>query len=76
MHSSPEKTKYYSQLATALVVPEERLPTLMDLAKDPRVPAMFRASAIAELVMDDSPESLQTALDSLDDPSGDINPNN
>lgn len=66
---SPEKTKYYSQLANALLVTKDRVPTLMELAKDPRVPAMFRASAMAELMMDGSSESLQAALDSLDDPN-------
>lgn len=66
---SPEKTKYYEQMVRGFAGLEESVPTLIEMATDARVPAMFRASALAELMYDSSPESLQVAFKALDDPN-------
>lgn len=66
---SPDKTKYYEQMVQGLAGTEQSIPSLIELAKDARNPAIFRASALSELVNDGSTESLEIALDSLDDPN-------
>ena len=69
---SPEKTKYYEQLAIGLSGREDSVPSLVGLANDPRVPNLFRASALTELRSDDGPESLAAAIKALDDPSAKV----
>lgn len=66
---SPEKTKYYEQIAKGLVGKAEALPSLLEMANDSRVPDMMRASAFAELTNDTGQESLNLALEALADPS-------
>ena len=64
---SPEKTKYYEQLAVGLSDDQEAIPTLLEMASDLKAPALFRASALSELMGDSSEESLKVALNALDD---------
>ena len=66
---SPDKTKYYEQMVVGFSGSKDSVPTLMEMAKDARVPALFRASALAELVDDGSPDSLRVAIEALGDPS-------
>ena len=64
---SPEKTKYYEQLAQGLSGGESSVPTLIAMANDQRVPAMIRASALSGLISDSSEESLEASIKALQD---------
>ena len=64
---SPEKTKYYEQLAQGLSGGESSAPTLVAMANDRRVPALIRASALNGLVGDSSEESLEASMQALQD---------
>ncbi|MFK7769812.1 MAG: tetratricopeptide repeat protein [Mariniblastus sp.] len=64
---SAEKSKYYEQLAVGLSRSDQSTETLMEMATDITVPALFRASALSELGSDASKESFDVALESLDD---------
>lgn len=64
---SPDKTKYYEQIAQGLVGGPEKIPTLVELAKDITSPAMLRASALSELSADLSEASLEAAMEALED---------
>lgn len=66
---SPEKSRYYEQIARGLSGADDSVPTLLELASDLRVPAILRASALSELASDFSSESLAVATDALDDPN-------
>ncbi len=67
--SGPLKTKYYEQIATGLSDLPQSVPSLLELANDVRVPAILRASALAQLMYEPSQKSLQAAMDSLNDPN-------
>ncbi len=64
---SPEKTKYYEQLAQGLSGGESAVPTLVAMATDQRVPAIMRASALTGLAGDSSSDSLDVSLKALKD---------
>ena len=66
--NSPERPKYYEQLAVGLSALKDSVPMLQALSTDLRVPAMIRASALSELMNDTSPESLRIATELLGDP--------
>lgn len=65
--TSPEKTKYYEQIALGLSSKPESVPTLIEMATDNRTPGLIRASAINALVDDSSEESLKAAFSALED---------
>ena len=69
---SPEKTKYYEQLAQGLSGKDGSVPALIEMATDQRVPSLFRASALSGLVEDSSPDSLKAAYAALDDPDAKV----
>jgi len=64
---SPEKTKYYEQLAQGLAGGESAAPTLVEMANDRRVPALIRASALTGLAGDSSEASLEASIEALQD---------
>lgn len=64
---SPDKTRYYEQLASGLLGGEQQSPTLAELATDLKVPAMIRASALAGLATDQGSQSLAAAMAGLSD---------
>ncbi len=64
---TPEKTRYYEQLATGFVEEDSGFPTLIELAGDRTAPAMIRASAVLRMAGDSSPQTLKAALKALND---------
>lgn len=64
-----ERTGYYEQLALGQADLQQNLPSLLELAKDLRAPAIFRASAISAMVQNDGEASYQSAVGRLSDPS-------
>ncbi len=63
---SPPKTEYYADLAVGRSELEQSVPTLTELAANRAAPAIVRASALSNLMEDDSDASLQVAIESLD----------
>ena len=63
--TSAPRTQYYEDLARGLK--NEAHTELFDIASNQSLPAMIRASAAMGFAFDNSPESLQSAIDSLDD---------
>lgn len=64
---SPDKTKYYEQMASGISEEGDRSPALIELATDLKAPAMLRASALSGLTTDDSKQSLEAAMAALSD---------
>ena len=64
---SPPRTPYYEQLVIGRAGVAESLPTLNELARDRKAPAIFRASALSILFEDACSQSLETAVVALAD---------
>lgn len=64
---APPKTRYYEQLAKAKTAEEEGPALMMELARDATAPAIFRATALQSLGQDQSPQSLETAIEATKD---------
>lgn len=70
--TSPGRTKYYEDLTVGKSDRPNSLPTLIDLAKDRTAPAIFRASAMFELVGDPTRQTLEAAIKALRDPDSKV----